>query len=365
MGTIPEDTPEKLLAELQAHVEEYEKHGDRFIGVQLDDWVREWRAIRWRWVHSVGQRGKWRKKFLDLAKLHVSERAMALFAELQRQLMAACDAVAAPDGLRHWARVDSHPWCCREVPITGAIRAMLDDVGIEGPHGGAGLARALREFNAEQNYAGGDAFENALAGVLEAVRNLDALLFQAREGKLWQAAHYCLCVYHAYAPDGVRDVTLVYNVEGMALAPTGQPWDQYLAASGRMDSENFEGPDSTMRDARGGFPGLVKRSLRYMEALTDYLKEGEGAQAAADGRAVKALVTPPHPTGGQWTETELYILEALHYAYHTQESLAKAIKKPFPTVRDALRKGKPLRRYVDNERGLGYYRKDARPDLEA
>ena len=74
----------------------------------------------------------------------------------------------------------------------------------------------------------------------------------------------------------------------------------------------------------------------------------------------KAPEIPP----GDWSGLGIRILEALYYNAYTGEDLARYIGRPWPTVRDALRKGKPLRCVVDNKRGLGYYRKDARPGAE-
>ncbi|HUT10556.1 MAG TPA: winged helix-turn-helix domain-containing protein [Thermoguttaceae bacterium] len=78
---------------------------------------------------------------------------------------------------------------------------------------------------------------------------------------------------------------------------------------------------------------------------------------------LRSPVTP----SGEWTWLQLRILEALHYASFTGEGLAKAINKPYPTVRDALKTTGRLRTsgYVDNKRGVNYYRTDAPPDLEA
>jgi len=96
--------------------------------------------------------------------------------------------------------------------------------------------------------------------------------------------------------------------------------------------------------------------------------EAKGEEDAEETPAARAPVTPVAPAGHQWTETELHILEALHYAYRGRlETLSRAIKKPYPTVRDALRTGAPLRKVglVAWKKGLGWFRTDAPPDLDA
>jgi len=87
----------------------------------------------------------------------------------------------------------------------------------------------------------------------------------------------------------------------------------------------------------------------------------------AAGQRPSAPVTPRAPEGHTWTELEATILAELHGAAFTLEALARHLGLPVPTVRDRLLRDKPLRRsgVVANRRGLGYYRTDAPPDLDA
>ena len=92
---------------------------------------------------------------------------------------------------------------------------------------------------------------------------------------------------------------------------------------------------------------------------------GDSISAAANSPPSADAPITPHRPGDTWTDLELDILSTLHYSAKKGEELAKALRKPWPTVRDALRKDRPLRRtgIVRSRSGLGYYRTDAPPDL--
>jgi len=67
-----------------------------------------------------------------------------------------------------------------------------------------------------------------------------------------------------------------------------------------------------------------------------------------------------------WTQIEMDILQALHGKALPGEAIAIAIKRKWPTVRDALKTNAPLRKSgaVTNKKGLWYYRPDAPPQDE-
>lgn len=97
----------------------------------------------------------------------------------------------------------------------------------------------------------------------------------------------------------------------------------------------------------------------------------DAPEAKQDGGEVRAGTPAPRipdsPPEHQWTELEMGILKVLYYKAMLAKNIVSALgKDDAGAINDALRKNAWLRAsgIVANQKGLGYFRKDARPGQE-
>jgi hypothetical protein len=135
--------------------------------------------------------------------------------------------------------------------------------------------------------------------------------------------------------------------------------DDIEEIAGAIDEDEMH-PRQTLRRLVNRLRGRLK--MKHPQGYAAYLPEPlqKGLDAATQ--------PPPDASGGDepWTQLEMDILEALRGKALTGEGIGRAIRREFPTVRDALKTNAPLRRSgkVANKRGVGYYRTDAPPQDE-
>lgn len=90
-----------------------------------------------------------------------------------------------------------------------------------------------------------------------------------------------------------------------------------------------------------------------------------------DDDRIEAPTIPSAPADHQWSELEIFILETLRYASYEMSRLWTLVpadndegteRWQLDTLENLLHRRKnPVRHYVDYKKGLGWYRKDARP----
>ena len=150
--------------------------------------------------------------------------------------------------------------------------------------------------------------------------------------------------------------------------------DRYWQLFRKLEAQGDHNPHRTIlrhHYSDVGRPFLLKAELeRRVAAGEDAPPNGDNEEQST-GKPTRAPEIPSAPAGHEWTELEQQVLKKLYYCAWTAEDLARLCAPAdgediIASIDYVLRTKNPLRRsgIVDNQRRLGYFRTDARPQQE-
>ena len=235
------EDPKHVLERFASHVAEFPEDNSGW-----QEWREKYFDLQWRYVKAVRLRPDLRDRFLEMAGLHVGERARALVTDLGQYLLDACEVMRGPaeavcasvegagpeeirrqrpfsgvDGSppRSWSLVELLDHCettrgvCNWLLHGGVARQLPNGVQVIGQRTPETIREELRGFFRDATVPwlgelagrlGGPVvrqMQQPLARAEQALGRLEELLVKGWEAELWEAAFALLQVYHAVKRD--------------------------------------------------------------------------------------------------------------------------------------------------------------------
>jgi len=304
--------PKDVLMKFKKHVESFPEHEGPRVA-----WKMQVFGFLGRWGDAVNARPELRRRFVQVAGLHRGKKAVALYAELENRILAACRTLRGQTTGRHvwdmpefptlqgevtesrsltdaeaidlFSEVVSREWDVKtwdeglwvnqrmiagRLAWYGDVVALLEDLHI-----------GLRAGRCPE-------LDSAISGVKEAVARLRHLLVEGHRGDVWGAADLLLKAYHAHNPRA--DPAFGYDI--------GRPWALALSFVGEHERSLTE---------EEGMLRFAQDALEKMEIVMEWLSGAEAALPPEAEEPDSAIATLERQTplfdrdSGEWVKNAL------------------------------------------------------------